>query len=200
MRLQSTMATASPARIPANLFGVHWWALALRGVVAILFGIVAVATPGLTLAIIVLLFGVYALIDGIVAIVTAIRAAHGHRRWGAFLVEGIVGIVAGLVALFVPVVALAFLIYLVGAWAIITGVLEITAAMRLRQHVPGEWLLILTGIVSIIFGIAVFAAPVVGVVAIALWLGIYALMFGILLLTLAFRLRAIHNAAIIPAP
>ena len=174
--------------------GVHWWALALRGVLAILFALMTFVVPGITLAVLVILFGAYALVDGIVAIVSAIRAAHGHRRWGAFLVEGIVGILAGLVTLFMPGVTLAFLIYIVGAWAIVTGVLEIAAAVRLRKHVAGEWLLILTGVVSILFGIAVFWAPIVGAIAIAFWLGAYALIFGILLLILAFRLRSLHAA------
>ena len=173
---------------------MHWWAIALRGVLAILFALMTFAVPGITLAVLVILFGAYALVDGIVAIVSAIRAAHGHRRWGAFLVEGIVGILAGLVTLFMPGVTLAFLIYVVGAWAIVTGVLEIAAAVRLRKHVAGEWLLILTGVVSILFGIAVFWAPIVGAIAIAFWLGAYALIFGILLLVLAFRLRSLHTA------
>jgi len=179
----------------ATLSGMHWWALALRGIVAILFAILAFIVPGVTLAAIVLLFGAYALVDGIVAIVSAIRAAHGHRPWGAFLLEGVVGIVAGLITLFVPAITLAFLIYVVGAWAIITGVLEIAAAVRLRKHVPGEWLLVLTGVVSVVFGVIVFFAPLVGAYAIAVWLGVYAFMFGILMLSLAFRLRSLHAAA-----
>ncbi|MBV9404870.1 MAG: HdeD family acid-resistance protein [Acidobacteriaceae bacterium] len=174
--------------------GVHWWALALRGLVAILFALFTFAVPGITLAVLVILFGAYALVDGVIAIVSAVRAAHGHRRWIAFLVEGIVGILAGLVTLFVPAVTFAFLIYVVGAWAIVTGVLEIAAAVRLRQHVAGEWLLILTGIISVIFGVVVFWAPIVGALAIAWWLGVYAFIFGILLLVLAFRLRSLHGA------
>ncbi len=180
----------------ATLSGMHWWALALRGVVAILFAIFTFVLPGLTLAALVLLFGIYALIDGIFALISAVRAAHGHGRWGAFLLEGIVGVLAGLVTLAVPAITLAFLIYLVAAWAVITGVLEIAAAIRLRRHVPGEWLLILTGIVSIVFGAIVIAAPMVGAIAIAFWLGVYALIFGVLLLTLAFRLKSLHGSTL----
>ena len=178
------------------LSGIHWWALALRGLFAIIFAILTFAVPGLTLAVLVILFGAYAFVDGIVAIVSAVRAAHGHGRWGAFLVEGIVGIAAGLVAFFMPALTLAVLIYLVGAWAIVTGVLEIAAAFRLRRYVRREWLLVLAGIVSVIFGILVFLAPIAGALVIALWLGAYALLFGILLLALAFRLRSLHSAAV----
>ena len=178
------------------LSGIHWWALALRGVFAILFAILTFAVPGLTLAVLVILFGAYAFVDGIVAIVSAVRAAHGHGRWGAFLVEGIVGIIAGLVAFFLPLPTLAVLIYMVAAWAIVTGVLEIAAAFRLRRHVRGEWLLVLAGIASVIFGILVFVAPIAGALVIALWLGAYALLFGILLIALSFRLRSLQSAAV----
>jgi uncharacterized membrane protein HdeD (DUF308 family) len=178
-----------------TLFGIHWWALALRGVVAILFGLLTFSVPGITLAVIVILFGAYAFVDGIVAIVSAVRAAHGHGRWGAFLVEGIVGILAGLVTFFMPILTLAVLVYLVAAWAIVTGVLEIVAAFRLRRYVTGEWLLVLAGIASVIFGVLVFLAPLAGAVVIAWWLGAYALVFGILLLVLAFRLRSLQARA-----
>lgn len=178
----------------ATLSGMHWWALALRGVFAILFAILTFVWPGVTLTAIVLFFGAYALIDGIFALISAIRAAHGHGRWGAFLLEGVVGILAGLVTLAAPAVTLTFLIYVVGTWAVVTGVLEIAAAIRLRRHIAGEWLLILTGIVSVLFGGVIFVAPIVGAIAISWWLGVYALIFGVLLLTLAFRLRALHGA------
>lgn len=177
-----------------TLSGMHWWALALRGVIAIAFAILAFALPGLTLAALVLLFGIYALLDGIFALISALRAAHGHGRWGAFLLEGIIGVLAGLVTLAAPAVTLTFLIYVVGGWAVVTGVLEIAAAIRLRRHVAGEWLLIVTGIVSIAFGLIIFVAPLVGAIAISVWLGAYALIFGVLLLTLAFRLKALHGA------
>ncbi len=172
---------------------VRWWTLALRGVAAILFSILAFSVPGITLAFLVVLFGIYALLDGVLALISAVRAAHGHRHWGAFLAEGIVDILAGLFTLFVPGLTLVFLVYLVGAWAVVTGIMELSAAMRLRQHVAGEWLLVLTGIVSILFGILVFWAPIAGALVIAWWLAAYALVFGVLLLTLAFRLRSLHR-------
>lgn len=175
------------------LLARNWWALALRGIAAILFAIVTLAMPGITLAVLVLIFGAYALVDGIFAIISAIRAARGHRPLGSFLLEGTVGIVVGLITLFLPGVTLAVIIGVVAAWAIITGVFELAAAIRLRRHIAGEWLLILTGVVSILFGIFVFWAPVAGALAIVWWLGIYGLVFGILLLGLSMRLRAVHK-------
>jgi uncharacterized membrane protein HdeD (DUF308 family) len=174
------------------VLGMNWWALALRGVAAIIFAILTFAVPGITLTVIVLLFGAYALIDGILAIISAIQAAHGHRRWGSFLLEGIIGVLAGLITLLVPALTLAFLIYVVAGWAIITGIFEIAAAIRLRRHLAGEWLLGVTGVLSILFGILIFWAPAAGALVIALWLGAYALVFGMLLLGLAFRLRSFH--------
>jgi uncharacterized membrane protein HdeD (DUF308 family) len=138
------------------------------------------------------LFGAYAFVDGVLAIISAVRAARGHKRWGAFLFEGIAGILASLCAFFVPGLTLAFLIFLIAGWAIITGVLEIAAAIRLRRHISGEWLLIVAGAISILFGIALYVAPIAGAIVIVWWLGAYALIFGILLLVLAFRLRSLH--------
>ncbi len=178
--------------MPAVL-ATNWWALALRGVFAILFAILTFAIPGMTIAVLVILFGAYALVDGIFAIISAVRAAQGHRRWGAFLAEGAVGILAGIVTLTMPVAIAAVLVYIVAFWAIVTGVLEIAAAVRLRRHIQGEWMLILSGIISVLFGIVCFWAPGVGALAIVLWLGVYAMIFGILLLGLAFRIRAIHK-------
>jgi uncharacterized membrane protein HdeD (DUF308 family) len=184
----------------AVVLASNWWALAFRGVIAILFAIFAFLWPGITLGVLVLLFGFYAFVDGIFAIISAVRAVRGHKRWGAFLLEGIVGILAGLCAWLVPGITLAFLILLIAAWAVITGVLEIVAAIRLRRHVPGEWLLILTGVVSIVFGILLYIAPIPGAIVIVWWIAAYSLVFGILLLVLAFRLRALHPRLIAQTP
>lgn len=177
----------------AVVLSTNWWALALRGVLAILFAIVTFLWPGITLAVLVLMFGVYAFVDGVFAIVAAVRAVRGHRRWGALLLEGIAGILAGLCAWLIPGVTLAVLVLLIAAWAIITGVLEIVAAIRLRRHIPQEWLLILMGVLSIVFGVLIYIAPLAGAVVIVWWIGGYALVFGILMLMLAFRLRSMHS-------
>jgi uncharacterized membrane protein HdeD (DUF308 family) len=171
----------------------NWWALAIRGVAAIIFAIITFAVPHITLAVLILIFGAYAFVDGVFAIVSAIRAARGHRPWGSFLLEGAVGIIVALITFFMPAVTLALIIALVAAWAIITGVFELAAAIRLRRHITGEWLLIVTGAASILFGIIVFWAPIAGALAIVWWLAAYALVFGILLLSLSLRLRALHR-------
>ena len=176
----------------AVVLSTNWWALALRGVLAILFAVVTFLWPGITLGALVLVFGVYAFIDGVLAIIAAVRAVEGHRRWGALLFEGIVGILAGVCAFLVPGITLTFLIFLVAAWAIITGVFEIGAAIRLRRNIPQEWLLILMGVVSIIFGLLIYWVPIAGALVIVWWLAAYALIFGIMLLVLAFRLRRLH--------
>jgi uncharacterized membrane protein HdeD (DUF308 family) len=170
----------------------NWWALLLRGIFAVLLGLIAFLVPGLTIAALTTLFGVYALIDGGLAIASAVRALQGHRRWGAFLLEGIVGLVVGILAIAAPVFIAATFITVLAFWAVVTGILEIAAAFRLRRHIQGEWLLILIGVVSILFGVILFSAPLAGAVALVWVLGGYELVFGILLIVLAFRLRRLH--------
>jgi uncharacterized membrane protein HdeD (DUF308 family) len=171
----------------------NWWAVALRGALAILFGLMAIVMPGITLAVIVLLFGSYSLVDGVFALVAGLRAARQHERWWHLALEGIADIVVGVIAFVVPLAtALAFL-YLVGAWAIVTGVFRIAAAIRLRKEIEGEWLLILNGAVSVLFGVVIFTYPGAGLVTLVWLLGMYAMIFGIILLALGFRLRG-HGA------
>jgi uncharacterized membrane protein HdeD (DUF308 family) len=167
----------------------YWWTLAVRGVVGILFGILTLIWPGITLAVLVILFGAYALVDGIFAIGAAISDRVGSSQWWALILEGMVGILIGLLTFAWPGITALVLLYLIGAWAIITGVLEIVAAIRLRNHIANEWSLGLAGVLSVLFGILMFVWP--GATALALvWLiGLYALFFGVLLLALAFRLR-----------
>ena len=158
-------------------------------VAAILFGLLTLVVPGLTLAALVLLFGAYALVDGIFNIVAAIRRRPDGPPWWALLLEGLVGVAAGLVTFLLPGLTAATLVYIIGAWAIITGVLEIVAAVRLRQQLTGEWWLVLSGVLSVVFGVLVMLRPAAGALAIVLWIGAYAIVFGALLLALAFRLR-----------
>ncbi len=168
----------------------NWWSLVIRGLAAIALGIVAFAWPGITVAALVLLFGAYALVDGVVSIVGAWKAARAHERWGALIFEGIAGIItAAITAIFPGLTALA-LVYLIAAWALVTGALEIVAAVRLRHYVAHEWLLALGGVASLIFGFLAILLPLAGAVAIALGIGIYALVFGVLLIGLGFRLRS----------
>ena len=164
----------------------NWWALALRGLVAMLFGLLTFFLPGITLVTLVLLFGAYALVDGIVSVIAFIRvAAH---QW-ALLIEGVIGVVAGILTFVWPAITALVLLYLIAFWAVFTGVFEIIAGIRLRKVITNEWLLLVMGALSLLFGILILFAPGVGALAIVLWIGAYAFVFGIFLLALAFRLR-----------
>ena len=182
-----TAPTASPEVLDG--WNSNWWALGLRALAAILLGIIALAMPDLTLAAIVVVFGIYAIADGILAIIAAIRGIRRRERWGAMLLEGIVGIVAGAIALFSPAIGALALTYLVAAWALATGVLEIVAAIRLRKIMTGEWLLLTAGLLSIVLAILVAVFPGVGALALVWWLGAYALAYGVVSLVLALRVR-----------
>jgi uncharacterized membrane protein HdeD (DUF308 family) len=170
----------------------NWGAIAVRGVAAIIFGILAFVMPGLTLAALVLLFGAYAIVDGVFNIIAAVRRRPGARTWWVLLLEGIIGIAAGVVAFVWPGLTALTLVYVIAAWAIVTGVLEIIEAVRLRQEITGEWWLVLSGIVSIVFGGFLVVSPAVGALALVWWIGAYAVVFGVLLLGLAFRLRRVR--------
>ena len=168
----------------------NWWALALRGAAAIIFGVIALFWPPAAIAALVAVFGAYALVDGIFNLVAAVRAGRSGQRWGALLFEGIVSLLVGVLTLFFPgVTALALALY-VAAWSLVTGVAEVVAAIKLRQQIQGEWLLALSGILSIAFGILLFISPLVGAIAIAIWIGAYADVFGALLVGLSLRLRS----------
>ncbi|HET9373865.1 MAG TPA: HdeD family acid-resistance protein [Chthoniobacterales bacterium] len=173
-----------------HLLARYWWALALRGLFAVMFGLLTFFIPGITLLALVLLFGVYALLDGIFDIVSAFRSSTHH--W-AFVVEGIVGIIVGILTLIWPGITGMVLLYLIAFWAIFTGVLEIVAGIRLRAAIANEVLLILMGILSLLFGLLIIIFPGAGALAIAFWIGAYALIFGIMLIALAFRLRRFRH-------
>ena len=164
----------------------NWWALALRGLVAVLFGLLTFLLPGITLATLVLLFGAYALVDGIFNVIAFFKVASHH--W-AMLIEGVIGIIAGVLTFVWPTITASVLAYLIAFWAIFTGVFEIIAAIRLRKTISNEWLLLLMGVLSLLFGLFILFAPGAGEVAIVLWIGGYALVFGVFLMALAFRLR-----------
>jgi uncharacterized membrane protein HdeD (DUF308 family) len=172
-----------------NALAVNWWALVIRGIAGIIFGVITFAWPGITLTALVLLFGAYALVDGVVSLVGAVRAVRSHERWGVLTLEGVAGIGAAIITVLWPAITALSLVFVIAAWAIVTGVFEIVAAIRLRRLIQGEWLLALSGIASVIFGILLTIAPLAGFLVIAIWVGAYALVFGILLVALGFRLR-----------
>jgi uncharacterized membrane protein HdeD (DUF308 family) len=176
----------------------NWWIIALRGAAAIIFGILTFVTPGVTLAVLVLFFGAYALSDGILNLVAVFRRREGQTPWWALLAEGIVSIAAGVVTFLFPGLTALALVYLIAAWAVITGAFEIAAAIRLRKEVKGEIWLALSGVASLVFGVLVMLAPGAGALAMVLWIGAYAIVFGSILLGLAFRLRGRREAARTP--
>jgi uncharacterized membrane protein HdeD (DUF308 family) len=173
-----------------TVFARYWWILALRGVAAILFGILTLLWPALSLYAQVMIFGAYALVDGAFNLVGAVHRAREGRRWGSLILEGVVSIAAGVLTFLWPGITALVLLFLIAAWAVITGMVELIAAIRLRSYIRGEWLMALSGILSMLFGVLLFVWPGAGALAVAFWIGAYAIVFGILLLALAFRLRA----------
>ena len=177
----------------------NWWVLVLRGVAAVLFGLAAFVWPAITLTALVLLFGAYAFVDGIFAVVAAVSGPVRQARWWVLLLEGIAGILAGVLTFIWPGITALVLLYLIAAWALITGILEIVAAVRLRQEIEGEWLLALSGIVSVLFGLYIAALPGAGALAVVWIIGAYALVFGVLLLALGLRLRSLPQRSAMAA-
>jgi len=170
-----------------------WWILAIRGIAAILFGIAAFVWPSITLAALVLLFGAYALVDGIFAVSAGISVRKEQERWWMMILEGLAGIVLGVLTFLWPGITALVLLYFIAAWSILTGAFEIAAAIRLRKEIEGEWLLGLAGLASVIFGVLLVVLPGPGALALIWLIGSYAIVFGVLLLALAFRLRGWQN-------
>jgi uncharacterized membrane protein HdeD (DUF308 family) len=179
-----TMAMPQVSQLASN-----WWALALRGVLSILVGVLALSRPGVTLTAIVLLIAAYMFVDGVFAIMAAIRGIRAGDRWGWMLVEGILGIVAGIIVWRTPSTGAIVLLWLVAFWAITHGIAEIAAGIKLRKIIEKEWLLILAGALSLALGIYILMRPGVGLLLLVTWIGVYALFAGVLWLMLAFKVR-----------
>ena len=176
------MISGDPSQLVDN-----WPLIVVRGVAAILFGVVAFGAPGLSLRLLVFLFGAYALVDGVLAMASAIRGRESGR-WTTLLLEGMAGILIGVLAIFRPGITALALLYLVAFWAILTGVMEIGAAIRLRRRIDNEWLLALGGTASLGIGALLLLFPGPSTLAIAFWLGSYAVVFGVLMVALGARL------------
>jgi len=166
----------------------HWWAIVLRGVIAVLFGIVALAAPGAVLLSLAVFFGIYMLIDGVIGLVTSARAVAAHGHWGALLAEAVLNIIMGLIALVLPGAAVLAFVLLMAAWALISGGLMLAAAVKLHAS-HGRWWLGLGGVVSMLWGVLLVLAPMLGAVVLTWWLGVYAIIFGVSLLACGWRLR-----------
>jgi uncharacterized membrane protein HdeD (DUF308 family) len=162
----------------------------LRGIAAIAFGVLAFVWPRITLTALVFLWGAYALVDGIFAIAAGIKSHGEYSRWWLLLIEGILGVLAGVLAFVIPGITALVLLILIASWAIVTGAFEIGAAIQLRKQIRNEWLLALAGVASIIFGLALLINPLAGALAVVWIIGAYAILFGILLIALGLRL---HN-------
>jgi uncharacterized membrane protein HdeD (DUF308 family) len=187
----------------ADVLTRNWGWVALRGVVAVLFGLLTLFNPAITLLTLVLLFGAYALVDGVFMTVGAIANRRGEPRWAALLIGGLIGIGIGLVTLFRPGITAAVLLGVIAGWAILTGIAEIAAAIRLRKEITREWMLGLAGALAVAFGVLLIGYPGAGALAVALWIGAYAFVTGILLIALGFQLRSwarSHPAGPIPRP
>jgi uncharacterized membrane protein HdeD (DUF308 family) len=165
----------------------RWWTIALRGLAAIIFGVLAVFAPGAAFISLVLVFGVFALVDGVLALSFAARGTRDARSW--VIGRGLISIAAGIIAIAWPGMSALALLFVIGAWAIVAGVLEIASAVRLRKLIRHEWLLGLEGALSIAFGLALMISPLAGAVVIGLWVGAYALVMGGMMIGTAFRLR-----------
>jgi uncharacterized membrane protein HdeD (DUF308 family) len=179
----------------ASVLSRHWWLLLLRGLAAIIFGVLTWTQPGISLAALVLLFGAYSMVDGIFATWAAIAGAKDHDfRW-VLVLEGLLGIGVGILTFVAPGITALALLFYIAIWAIATGVLEIAAAIRLRKEIKNEWVLVLAGLASVLFGFVLAMHPGAGALTLLWLIASYAVVFGVLLVVLAFKTRRFAGTA-----
>jgi uncharacterized membrane protein HdeD (DUF308 family) len=167
----------------------NWWVVALRGVLAVIFGIIAFAAPAATMLALVLVFAAYSIVDGIFNIVLAVHGARRRERWGLLLLNGLFGVLIGVAAALWPGVTVLAFVFMIAAWAVVSGGLMLGAALGLKiSH--GRWLLVFSAAVSLIYGLLLFASPLIGALVLTWWVGIHALIFGATLIGLAVKLRS----------
>jgi uncharacterized membrane protein HdeD (DUF308 family) len=176
-----------------NLMTQNWWAIALRGFAAMLFGVAAFMWPGITLGVLAPLFGAYAMINGVFAVIEAFSRDVSRERWWALLFEGVVSIVVGAMVLIWPGLTAIGLVVLIAFWAIMTGVFEIITAIRLRHEIRGEWMMALIAILSMAFGLLLLAFPVAGAFSVFLMIRAFVFAIGALMIALALKLRALRR-------
>jgi uncharacterized membrane protein HdeD (DUF308 family) len=170
----------------------NWWVIVLRGVCAIVFGLIAFASPGVTLSALILLWGAYAFADGVLALVAGFSGA-AEGRWWTWIAWALVSLLAAASALLYPGITAMALLYLIAAWALITGTLQLAAAIRLRKEIEGEFWLALAGVGSLLFGVLLIARPGAGAVAVMWLIGVYAVAFGIFLVALGLRVKGLRD-------
>ena len=194
MATSSAIGSTPLRRALLHTLAKNWWMLLLRGIFAILFGILAFVWPAMTLVTLILLYGAFAFVDGVFALVAALAGGAAAPRWWLALVRAL-GIAAGCATWFWPGLTALVLLYFIAAWAVITGVMQIVGAFQLRKEIDNEWLLIAAGAVSVLFGGLLFAQPGAGALAVLFIIGVYAILYGLLLVFFALRLRAHSRVA-----
>lgn len=190
------LKNAEPA---LTLLASRWWTLVVRGVAALLFGIATLFVPGVSLTALVLIWGGYAIVDGAFNLMLAMNRGRSGERWGWFLLEGILSVAAGVLTFLWPAITAVVLLVVIATWAVLTGVMEIATAAWMRRVIRNDWLLALSGVLSVVFGVLLFARPAAGALAVAWLIGCYAIAFGALLLALGVRLYRLghpHDRAI----
>jgi uncharacterized membrane protein HdeD (DUF308 family) len=191
-------AMPSPAPQPFAAPMLHalarcWWLVLLRGIAAIVFGVLAFIWPGLTLVTLVLLYGAFVLVDGVLALAAAVMGGSMQPRWWLALI-GALGIIVGVLTFIWPGITALVLLVFIAAWSIILGIFQIIGAIRLRKEIDNEWMLILGGALSVLFGVVLLLRPGAGALALIWLIGAYAVVFGVLLVAFALRLKQ-HQAA-----
>ncbi|HEX4710271.1 HdeD family acid-resistance protein [Phenylobacterium sp.] len=194
-----TTADIPPAalRIDAMsaLLARNWWAMALRGVAAVAFGLVALFAPGATMLSLIIVFAALMLADGVLNLIAGVRSARRHERWAMLILQGLASLVAAGVAIFLPGLTVLAFVYLIAAWAVVSGAFAIAAAVRLRGD-HGRWWMGFGGFISVVWGVLLAIVPLVGALVLTWWIGAYAIVFGVTLLVLSYRLRARRLAAV----
>ncbi len=176
-------------RVRRSVLAQNWWVVALRGVLGIVFGVIAIIWPGITLLSLVLLFSAYMLVDGVLAVLSAVRAAGRGDRWLLLVVEGLLRIAVGVLAFLWPAITIFAFVLIVAVWSIVSGSMMVAAAFRLNRAYGRGWMGI-GGFLSVVFGVLLIIAPPVGAIILTWWIGIYAVVFGAVLLVLAFKLHS----------
>jgi len=178
-----------------RIYGKYWWSFLVRGIMATLFGVVAIVLPGVTMEILAVLLAAFLIVDGLFSFIASFQVRRMQISWGPLLFEGVAGMALGLFTFIWPGLTVLAIVLVIGLWAMLTGVLEIIAGVKLRNEIQGEWLLVSSGVLSLLFSVILLTSPGVGAVAIAWMIGVYALVFGVSLIFLGIRLRK-HNIII----
>lgn len=179
---------------PSERLREKWGWVALRGFSALIFGVLALSLPGVTLTLLVAVWGVYALMDGVLALAAGLRMHEGGKPVWSLILVGLMGLAAGLAAFFWPGLTALTLMLIIGSWAIAIGLLQVVATLRLRKHIQGEWLHALSGLLSLVFGLAIVLWPGAGAIALAWLIGWFSILFGAILVTMAFSLRIVSRS------